>query len=60
MKGMANSPTDTINEFKSKFLELQSAFQVESTVEVELTLLRVLDDMTSLRQTLEDHGMCYC
>ena len=36
-----------------------SAFQVESTVEVELAVLRVVEDVARLRQTLEDHGMCF-
>ena len=43
-----------INQFKAKFAELQAAFMAENIVQVELQVIRVAEDVTSLKEKLDD------
>src|SRR5271155_1351580 len=55
-KNIASSPKDQVKKFKSKFVELQSAFQADGVIEIEIAVLRVVDDLRSLKKALNDLG----
>ena len=48
---------DPVDKFKSKFDELRCAFQAEGIVEIEIAVLRVVDDLQSLKQNLNELSM---
>ena len=52
-----SDPSAKIVQFKTKFTELQHAFIAENIVQVELQVLRVAEDMTSLKDKLDDLGV---
>src|SRR5277367_6582669 len=56
-KNIASSPKDQVEKFKSKFVELRSAFQADGVVEIEIAVLRVVDDLHSVKKDLNDLGM---
>ena len=56
-KNIASSPKDQVEKFKTKFVELQSAFQADGVIEIEIAVLRVIDDLQSVKKDLNDVGM---
>ena len=56
-KDVGSSRKDQVDKFKSKFDELGRAFQAEGIVEIEITVLRVVDDLQSLKQSLDEQSM---
>ena len=57
---VTNAITDSsakVDQFKAKFAELQAAFIAENIVQVELEVLRVAEDVTSLKEKLDDLGV---
>ena len=56
-KNIMSSRKDQVDKFKSKFDELRKAFQVNSMAEIEITVLRVADDLESVKKDLDDMGM---
>src|SRR5271155_1695596 len=56
-KNIASSPKDQVEMFRSKFVELQSAFQADGVIEIEIAVLRVIDDLQSVKKDLNDVGM---
>ena len=56
-KNIASGPKDQVEKFKSKFVELRSAFQADGVVEIEIAVLRVVDDVQSVKKDLNDLGM---
>ena len=56
-KDVASNRKNQVDEFKSKFGELQSAFQAEGIVEVEIAVLRVVDDLQNVKRDLNELGM---
>ena len=55
-KNMVSSRKDQVDKFKSKFEELRSAFETEAIVEVEIAVLRVVDDLQSVKKDLKELG----
>ena len=53
-KNVGSGRKDQVDKFKSKFDELRRAFQAEGTVEIEIAVLRVADDLQSLGQNLNE------
>ncbi len=56
-KNIASSRKDQVDKFRSKFNELQAAFQTEGTVEIEIAVLRVIDDLQSVKKDINELGM---
>jgi hypothetical protein len=56
-KNIVSSRKDQVDKFKSKFEELRSAFETEAIVEVEIAVLRVADDLQSVKKDLKELGM---
>src|SRR5271168_228670 len=56
-KNIVSSPKDQVEKFKSKFVELQSAFQADGVIEIEIAVLRVIDDLQTVKKDLNDAGM---
>ena len=56
-KNVGSSRKDQVDMFKSKFDELRRAFQAEGIVKIEIAVLRVVDDVQSLKQSLEEQSM---
>ena len=56
-KNVGTSRKDQVDKFKSKFDELRCAFQAEGIVEIEIAVLRVVDDLQSLKQNLNELSM---
>ena len=56
-KDVASNRKNQVDEFKSKFGELQSAFQAEGIVEVEIAVLRVVDDLQNVKKDLNELGV---
>ena len=56
-KNIMSSRKDQVDKFKSKFDELRNAFQANSVAEIEITVLRVVDDLQSVKRNLDDMGM---
>ena len=56
-KNVGSSRKDQVDTFKSKFDELGRAFQAEGIVEIEIAVLRVVDDLQGLKQRLEEQSM---
>ena len=56
-KNIISSRKDQVDTFKSKFDELRKAFQANSVAEIEITVLRVVDDLQSVKRNLDDMGM---
>ena len=56
-KDVARNRMNQVDEFKSKFGELRSAFQAEGIVEVEIAVLRVVDDLQNVQKSLNELGM---
>ena len=56
-KGVASNRKNQVDEFKLKFGELRSAFQAEGIVEVEIAVLRVVDDLQNVQKSLNELGM---
>ena len=52
-KNITSSRKDQVDKFKSKFDELRNAFQANSVAKIEITVLRVVDDL----QRNRDEGM---
>ena len=52
-KNIMSSRKDQVDKFKSKFDELRNAFQANSVAKIEITVLRVVDDL----QRNRDEGM---
>ena len=52
-KNVGSSRKDQVDKFKSKFDELRRAFQAEGIV-IEIAVLRVVDDLQSLGQNLNE------
>ena len=48
---------DPVDKFKSKFDELRRAFQADGIMEIEIAVLRVVDDLRSLKQILDEQSM---
>ena len=46
-----------VKELREKFVELHSAFTAERIVEVELSVLRVVDGLDRLESKLDNHSM---
>ena len=57
VKNVGSSRKDQVDKFKSKFYELRRAFQAEGIVEIEIAVLRVVDDLQSLKQSLDEQSM---
>ena len=57
-KNVGSSRKDQVDKFRSKFDELRRAFQAEGIVEIEIAVLRVADDLQSLKQSLDEQSMC--
>ena len=57
LKNVGSSRKDQVDKFKSKFDELRRAFQAEGIVEIEIAVLRVVDDFQSLKQNLNELSM---
>ena len=57
VKNVASSRKDQVDQFKSKFVELQSAFQAEGIVEVEIAVMRVVDDIQNVKKDLNELGV---
>jgi hypothetical protein len=53
-KNVGSSRKDQVDKFKSKFDELRLAFHAEGVVEIEIAVLRVVDDLQSLKQNLNE------
>ena len=53
-KNVGSSRKDQVDKFKSKFDELRRAFHAEGVVEIEIAVLRVVDDLQSLKQNLNE------
>jgi ABC-type multidrug transport system fused ATPase/permease subunit len=47
-----------VKEFMEKFMELRSAFMAERIVEVQLSVLRVVDGLGRLESKLDNHSKC--
>ena len=56
-KNVRSSRKDQVDKFKSKFDELRHAFQAKGIVEIEIAVLRVVDDLQSLKQSLDEQSM---
>ena len=56
-KNVGSSRKDQVDKFKSKFDELRRAFQADGIVEIEIAVLRVADDLQSLKQSLDEQSM---
>ena len=56
-KNVGSNQKDQVDKFKSKFEELRHAFQAEGIVEIEIAVLRVVDDLQSLKQNLNELSM---
>jgi hypothetical protein len=56
-KNIVSSRKDQVDTFRSKFNELQAAFQTEGIVEIEIAVLRVIDDLTSVKKDMNELGM---
>ena len=56
-KNIMSSRKDQVDKFKSKFDELRNAFQANSVAEIEITVLRVVDDLQSVKRNLDDMSM---
>ena len=56
-KNIGTSRKDQIDKFKSKFNELQAAFQTEGIVEIEIAVFRVVDDLQSVKKDINELGM---
>ena len=56
-KNVGSNQKDQVDKFKSKFDELRHAFQAEGIVEIEIAVLRVVDDLQSLKQNLNELSM---
>jgi len=56
-KNIGSDQKDQVEVFKLKFKGLQDAFQTESTVEIELAVLRVEDDLQDMKKDIKDMGM---
>jgi replicative DNA helicase len=56
-KNIASSRKDQVDQFKSKFHDLRHAFQAEGVVEIEIAVLRVMDDLQSMKNNLHELGM---
>ena len=57
LKNVGSSRKDQVDKFKLKFDELWRAFQAEGIVEIEIAVLRVVDDFQSLKQNLNELSM---
>ena len=55
-KNVGSSRKDQVEKFKSKFDELRRAFQEEGIVEIEIAVLRVVDDLQSVKKDLSELG----
>jgi len=53
-KNVGSSRKDQVDKCKSKFDELRRAFQAQGIVEIEIAVLRVVDDLQSLNQNLNE------
>ena len=53
-KNVGSSRKDQVDKFKMKFDELQRAYQADVIVEIEIAVLRVVDDLQSLGQNLNE------
>jgi len=56
-KNAISGQNNQVETFKLKFNELQIAFQAEGTVEIELAVLRVADDLQGMKKNINDLGM---
>ena len=56
-KNIGTSRKDQVDKFRSKFNELQAAFQTEGIVEVEIAVLRVIDDLQSMKKDINELGL---
>src|SRR5271156_6775529 len=56
-KNVGSSRKDQVAKFKSKFDELRTAFQTEGIVEIEIAVVRVVDDLQSMKKDLNELGM---
>ena len=56
-KDVASNRKNQVDEFKSKFGELRSAFQAEGIVKVEIAVLRVVDDLHTVKKDLNELGV---
>ena len=56
-KNVGSNRKDQVDKFKSKFDELRRAFQAEGIVEIEIAVLRVVDDLQSLKHDLNELSM---
>jgi len=56
-KNAISSRNNQVEIFKLKFNELRMAFQAEGTVEIELAVLRVADDLQGMKKDINDLGM---
>jgi len=52
-----NGQNNQVETFKLKFNELRMAFQAEGTIEIELAVLRVADDLQGMKKDINDLGM---
>ena len=57
VKNIMSSRKDQVDKFKSKFDELRNAFQANSVAEIETTVLRMVDDLQSVKRNLDGMGM---
>ena len=56
-KNVGSRRKDQVDKLKSKFDELRCASQADGIVEIEIAILRVVDDFQSLKQSLEEQSM---
>ena len=53
-RSIASSPKHQVEKFKSKFVQLRFTFQADGVVEIEIAVLRVVDDVQSVKKDLSD------
>ena len=56
-KNVGSGRKDQVDKFKSKFDELRRAFQAEGIVEIEIAVMRVVDNFQSLKQNVDEQSM---
>jgi len=54
---LLSNADNQIQEYKNKFADLRAAFQGYATLDVEISVLRILDDVEDLSESSGEHRL---